>query len=192
MKNQVDFANGANIYTSTLFESDLIFGRGWAYGIEFLLRKKLGKLTGWVGYSYSKSERQFDQIDNGKPFPSKFDRTHDFSFVSVYNLNHRWTFGLNWTLFTGNAISIPYGKYEVDGKVIKSYSERNAFRMPIYHRLDLSVTYMTKGGNTWNFSLYNAYGRRNAYALLFSDNNAYVVKLSLFSFVPSISYNFTF
>jgi len=192
MKNQVDFKNGADIILSTLFESDLAFGKGKAYGLEIMLRKRTGKLTGWIGYSLARAERIFHEINNGLSFPPKFDRTHDFSFVMMYKINPRWSFAANWVYFTGNAITIPYGKYRINGSVIDAYSPRNAYRMPDYHRLDINFTYTTKNGNTWNFSLYNAYGRRNAYALLFHENEAMPVKLSLFSFMPSVTYNFKF
>jgi hypothetical protein len=192
MKNQVDFKNGANIVLSTLFETDLTFGIGRAYGIEFLLKRKTGKLSGWIGYSLAKAERKFDDINQGNPFPPKFDRTHDFSLVMLYQLNHHWKFSANWVYFTGNAVTIPFGKYEVNGQIIEAYTERNAFRMMAYHRLDISFTYTAQNGNFWNLSLYNAYGRRNAYALLFRDGEDNPLRLALFSFVPSISYNFKF
>lgn len=192
MQNQVDFKNGANIILSTLFESDLVFGSSQAYGIEFLLKKRLGKLTGWTGYSLSKAERKFSEINQGRPFPPKYDRTHDFSIVGAYKFNRKWTLAANWVYYTGNALSIPYGKYQIDGKIIEAYTERNAFRLPAYHRLDLSLTYTTKRGHTWNLSLYNAYGRRNTYALLFRNSEPLPVRLALFSFVPAISYNFKF
>jgi hypothetical protein len=192
MKNQVDFKNGANIVLSTLFETDLVFGSSRAYGIEFLLKKRPGKLSGWIGYSLSKAERKFSEINQGRPFPPKYDRTHDFSIVGAYKFNRKWTLGANWVYYTGNALSIPYGKYQIDGRIIEAYTERNAFRLPPYHRLDLSLTYTTKRGHTWNVSLYNAYGRRNTYALLFRNDEPIPVRLALFSFVPAISYNFKF
>jgi hypothetical protein len=192
MQNQVDFKNGANIYFSTLMESELVFGTGSSYGIEFLLKKKLGNLTGWLGYSIAKAERKFDEINRGKPFPPKHDRTHDLSIVSMYKFNYKWTLAANWIYYTGNAVTIPYGKYQVNGKIIYAYTERNAFRMPAYHRLDLSLTYTTQNGHNWNLSLYNAYGRKNAYTILFRNDDRKPLKLSLFSFLPSLSYNFKF
>lgn len=192
LRNQVDFKNGAEILTSTLFESNLVYGTGYAYGIELLIRRKFGKLTGWLGYSLSKTRRKFEEINQGKSFPPKFDRTHDFSIVTSYRLNDRWTLAANWVYFTGNAMTIPYGKYAVNGQIIEAYSERNAYRMPAYHRLDFSCTYTMKKGHTWNFSLYNAYGRKNAYAILMETDSSGPEKLSLFSFVPSLSFNYNF
>ncbi len=192
MQNLVDFKNGANIFVSTFFESDLVFGSGKAYGIEFLLKKKLGKLTGWTGYSLAKASRKFAEINEGRPFPPKFDRTHDFSVVGMYKINPKWTFAANWVYCTGNAVTIPYGKYQIAGKTVDLYTDRNAYRLPAYHRLDISITYTTRRGHTWNLSLYNAYGRRNTYALLFRNDESLPIRLALFSFVPSITYNFKF
>ncbi|MCK5077822.1 MAG: TonB-dependent receptor [Calditrichia bacterium] len=192
MINQVDFENGADIFMSTLFESELVFGSGRAYGIEFLLKKRLGKLTGWAGYSLSKTEKKFNEINQGKPFPAKFDRTHDLSFVGLYKFNRKWTLGINFVYYTGNATTVPYGKYKINGKIINAYTERNAFRLPAYHRLDINLTYYTRKGHNWNFSVYNAYGRKNTYALLFRSDNPDPLRLAIFSFVPSISYNFKF
>jgi hypothetical protein len=192
LRNQVDFRNGAEILTSTLFESNLVTGIGYAYGIEFFLKRKMGNLTGWIGYSLARSRRRFEELNQGKVFPTRSDRTHDFSIVASYNLNPKWNFSGNWVYFTGNALTIPYGKYAVNGHVIEAYSERNAFRMPAYHRLDISCTYTMTKGHTWNFSLYNAYGRKNAYAILIEGEDLRPEKLSLFSFVPSLSFNYIF
>lgn len=197
MQNQIDFKNGANIFLGTFFESELVFGRGWAYGSEFFLKKRLGKLTGWIGYTLSKTLRQFPEINCGKSFPARYDRIHDFSIVAIYKASRKWTFSANWVYFTGDAVTIPSGKYEVDSRILDAYTERNAYRMPCYHRLDLSVTLTTKRSGSWNISLYNAYGRKNAYAILFRENMANpniteAVRLSLFSFFPSITYNFEF
>ena len=192
MRNQVDFTDGANIFLSTLFESDLAFGAGESYGIEFLLKKNAGKLTGWIGYSLAKTIRRFDDINDGIPFPPKFDRTHDFSVVAIYRIDKKWTLAANWVLYTGNALTIPFAKYQLEGRTFHAYTPRNGFRLPMYHRLDINFTYTTVSGNTWNFSLYNAYGRKNAYTLYFEENERYPTKLSLFSFVPSITYNFKF
>ncbi len=192
MQHLVDFKNGANIFFSTFFGSDLVFGNGKSYGIEFLLKKNLGKLTGWMGYSLAKSDRKFSEINQGKPFPPKFDRTHDFSIVAMYKINPKWTLAATWVYYTGNAVTIPFGKYQIAGQILEAYSDRNAYRLPAYHRMDINFTYTTRKGHTWNLSLYNAYGRRNTYALLFRDDEPDPLRLALFSFVPSISYNFKF
>jgi len=197
MRNQIDYEDGANFILSNLFESDLAFGRGWAYGAEFFLRKRFGKLTGWLGYSLSRSKRQFEEINAGKPFPARNDRPHDFTAVGIYQLSERWTFSVNWIYFSGTPMTIPYGNYTVDGRVVHAHTPRNGYRMPAYHRMDIGITYKTKKHGSWNFSLYNAYGRRNVYTILFRENElnperTEAVRLSICSFMPSISYNFTF
>ncbi|MFC1724167.1 TonB-dependent receptor domain-containing protein [candidate division KSB1 bacterium] len=197
LRNQIEYKNGANIFLGNFIESELTFGKGWAYGVEFFVRKNFGKLTGWLGYTISKSNRKFYEINNNKSFPAKFDRTHDFSAVGIYNLNDRWTFSFNWVYFTGDAYTIPVGRYQIAEHTFDLFTDRNSFRLPAYHRLDLGITYKTKGGNSLNFSLYNAYGRKNIFTLIFrrkedDPNTREIVKLSLFSFIPSLTYNFTF
>jgi len=197
MQNQIDYKDGADLLLSSYYDSELAFGRGWAYGAEFFVKKQIGKLTGWIGYTISKSARKFSEINDGKSYPATYDRTHDFAIVGIYKLNERWTFSANWIYQTGMAITMPYGKYIIDGRVIEAYTERNAFRMPAYHRMDIGITYETQNGGTWNFTLYNAYGQRNAYSIYFRNKQGSrqikeAVKLSLFSYVPSLSYSFTF
>jgi outer membrane receptor protein involved in Fe transport len=197
MKNQLDFKDGADIFLSSLFESEVARGRGWAYGAELFLKKRQGRFQGWIGYTLSRSKRQFAEINNGKAYSAGNDRPHDFAIVCLYQIHERLTFSANWVYHTGSPVTVPYGKYQIDGQVYTAYTSRNAYRMPAYHRLDIGVTYKTKKHGIVNFTLYNAYGRRNAYAILIRENewnpnNIEAVKLSLFSFIPSISYNFTF
>ncbi len=197
MDNLIDFKDGANIILQNYFESELAFGEGWSYGIELMLKKNIGRFSGWIGYSLSKSMRQFDAINNGNAYPSKFDRTHDFSIVANYELSEHWKVSANWVFASGYNTTIPLGKYKVDEFVVKSYSERNAYRTPDYHRFDLSITYETSGGSVWNLTLYNAYARNNVYTMLFRENErnrqmTEAVKYSLFGIVPSISYTMKF
>jgi hypothetical protein len=197
MRHQIDLKDGADIYLSSLFESEVAFGKGWAYGAELFLKKRVGRLIGWIGYTWSRSKRQFDEINNGKSYPARNDRIHDIAIVGMYELSPKWTFSANWIYQTGTPVTIAYGSYILDGQVLEAYSSRNAYRMPAYHRLDIGFTYKTHNKGTWNFSLYNAYGRKNAYAILFeeSDWNPVVkepTRLALFSFVPSITYSFKF
>lgn len=197
MRNLLDFRDGANLFYSNFFESEYIIGDGRAYGAEFFLKKGYGPLTGWIGYTIGRTERKFQEINYGDWFPAKFDRTHDFSIVLMYQANEKWNFSANWVYSTGNAITIPYGKYEVDGKVFEAYSARNAYRVPAFHRLDLSVSYENDLGGVWNLSLYNAYSRKNTYSILFRDKanspgSKEAVRLSLFSIVPSLTYTLRF
>ncbi len=195
MKNLVDYKNGANIFLNEFVESELVFGKGKSYGAEFLVSKRSGKLTGWFGYTLSRTRNKFDAIDNGAAFPARQDRTHEVSLVGMYDLSNSWKLSGTWVYHTGNAVTFPSGKYKVDDHIVNLYTERNGYRMPAYHRLDLSLT-LKGDGWSWNFSLYNAYGRRNAYSIYFRKNEAdlsktEVVRMSLFSFFPSLTYNFT-
>jgi len=200
MQNQIDYRNGADILVNQYIEGELLFGKGRAYGLEVMARKNTGRLTGWIGYTLSRTERQIEGINNGNWYKARQDRTHDVSIVGTYELTERWSLSALWTYNTGNAVTFPTGKYMVDDQVLFSYTERNAGRMPAYHRLDLSAT-MTrkwkKHESTWNFSLYNAYGRQNAYTITFQENEhdanrTSAIKTSLFRWVPSISYGFKF
>lgn len=201
MSNQIDYIDGANIISNEPSETQLLFGMGRAYGAEFLIRKNKGKFTGWLGYTLSRTERQIDGINNGDWYVAKQDRTHDISLVGVYELSKKWTISGTFVYYTGNAVTFPSGKYNINNQTVFLYTERNAYRMPAYHRMDLSATWKFKKRGRWesdlNFSLYNVYGRQNAYAILFEDdpddpNVTRAVQTSLFRWVPSITYNFKF
>jgi hypothetical protein len=201
MQNQIDYKNGADLLVNNHVESELVFGSGIAYGVEFFLKKHIGDFTGWISYSWSKSERKFDAIDNGNPFPAKYDRRNDISLVGSYQLNEKWNFSATWVYNTGNAVTFPSGKYMVDGNIINLYSERNGYNMPDYHRLDLGVTYYFEKHGSYksnlNFSMYNAYGQKNAYSIAFKKSESDPTKTEavmtyLFTFFPSVTYNFNF
>lgn len=201
MQNQVDYRNGAQVFTNLPIETQLLFGKGRAYGIEWLMKKRLGKFSGWISYTISKTERKIEGINNNNWYNARQDRTHDLAIVGMYQLNRKWTLSANWIYYTGDAVTYPSGKYRVDNEVYFYYSERNGYRMPNYHRLDLGATKQLKKGKQFsselNFSLYNAYGRANAYQINFREsetdpNKTEAVQISLFTFVPSISYNFKF
>jgi len=201
MQNQIDYRDGAEVFTNAAIETQLLYGKGRAYGIEWLFRKKTGRLTGWVSYTLSKTERKIDGINNNQWYNARQDRTHDIAIVAMYQLNEKWTLSANWIFYTGDAVTYPSGKYTVDNEVYFYYSERNGYRMPNYHRLDVGATKQLKRGKRFsselNFSIYNAYGRANAYQISFRESETdptktEAVKTSLFTFVPSISYNFKF
>ncbi|MBO0593510.1 TonB-dependent receptor [Cellulophaga sp. E16_2] len=201
MQNQVDYRTGAELVFNENVESQLLFGKGWSYGAEFYIKKNIGKLTGWLSYTWSKTERKFDGIDNGNPYPASWDRTHDLSLVGIYKLNPKWTFSGTFVYRTGNAVTYPVGKYQIDDEVINLYSTRNADRFPAFHKLDLGVTKLIKKTKRWElsvtYSLYNAYGRKNAFLIDFQEaendpTRTEAVKLSLFSFYPAASLNFKF
>ncbi|MEE9429467.1 MAG: TonB-dependent receptor [Melioribacteraceae bacterium] len=201
MQNLIEYKDGADIFLNDFIESQLVFGKGRSYGMELLVKKKSGKFSGWLGYTLSTTKRQFDNINNGKEFSDRYDRTHDFSIVGIYDLDNNWSLSANWIYYTGDAATFPSGKYEVDGMITNLYTERNGHRMPDYHRLDLGATYYFTRSQTeemsLTFSLYNAYGRENAYSISFEKseidpNITQAVKLALFSFVPSLTFNFRF
>lgn len=200
LQNQIDYRNGANITNSLQpIEQMLLFGIGRAYGIETQFKKKTGKLTGWVSYTLSKTEKKIDQINNNQWYNARQDRTHDLAIVATYELNPRWTLSGNWIFYTGDAVTYPAGKYSINGVTTYYYTERNSHRMPNYHRLDLSANVVLKKTKKFSselsFGVYNAYGRENPYVINFRDNKdnpniVEAVQTSLFRFIPSISYNF--
>ena len=201
LQNQIDYKNGANLVFNSTVESELVFGRGWAYGAELMVKRNSGRLNGWLSYTWSKTMRQFDEISNGNPFPARHDRTHDVSLVAMYDLTRKLKLSATWVYYTGNAVTFPSGKYEIDGKTIGYYTERNGYRMPDYHRLDLGLVWLRKKTDrfesSWNFSVYNAYARENAYFIDFrtkEDNpsETEAVQVSLFKAIPSVSYRFKF
>lgn len=201
MKNQIDYKDNADVFLNDDAEAELLHGEGRAYGLEAFAKKKCGRLTGWISYTLSRSERKIAQINQDHWYPSKQDRTHDFAIVCTYSISPRWSISSNWIYYTGNAITFPSGKYTVDGNVVNYYAQRNGYRMPDYHRLDVntSVQLSRRKGfqSELNFGLYNAYGRKNAYMILFRTNDTdktktETVKVYLFSFIPSVSWNVKF
>lgn len=201
MQNLIDYKVGADIFLNNTLESELIYGDGHAYGAEFFLKKRKGRFTGWLSYTYSRTFRNFDDTDGGNTFPARQDRIHDVSIVGMYNLSDKVRLSASWVFNTGDAVTFPSGQYTIGDAVVPYYTERNGYRMPDYHRLDLGITIQrkktTKFESSWNFSVYNAYGRENAYQITFEQNEANptateAVQLSLFKWVPSFSYNFKF
>ena len=201
LKNQIDYKNGADLVFNSTVEAELVFGRGWAYGAEFMFKRNFGRLNGWVSYTWSRTMRQFDEINNGKAFPARQDRIHDLALVGIYELAPKWSLSASWVFNTGNAVTFPSGKYEIDGLVAGYYTERNGYRMPPYHRLDVGLTWQRKKTekfeSNWNFSVYNLYARENAYFIQFrqkEDNPAITeaVQFAIFKAIPSVSYRFKF
>ncbi len=199
MQNQIDYRDNSDD-RDLILERQLLYGKGRAYGVEFLAKKNKGKLTGWLGYTISKSERKIDGVNNNEWYDLRYDRTHDFTVVGMYDLSPRLALSAVWTYQTGNAVTLPVGVYELNNETAYYYTGRNEYRMPAYHRLDLGATWQMpnrrKLKSELAFSLYNAYGRQNPYLIRFSkeDNSDRVIaeQTALFRFVPSISYNFKF
>jgi outer membrane cobalamin receptor len=201
MQNQIDYKDGADITNSDVVETELLFGKGRAYGIEFFLKKKYGKFNGWIGYTLSRTERLIDGINESGWYPARQDRTHDLSLVGIYELSPKWTLSASWVYNTGNAVTFPSGKYRINEQVVFYYTERNGYRLPDYHRLDVGATLQLKKTERFSselvFSIYNAYGRENPFIINFRENEnnpsmTEAYQVALFKMVPSVSYNFRF
>ncbi|MFA9391956.1 MAG: carboxypeptidase-like regulatory domain-containing protein [Prolixibacteraceae bacterium] len=201
MQNQIDYKTGADLLLNEMVESQLLYGEGKAYGAEFLFEKKEGKLTGWIAYTLARSIKQIDGINKGNWYPARQDRLHDLSIVAIYNLGSKWTISGTWVYYTGNAVTFPAGKYYIEGNVASLYTERNGFRMPDYHRMDLGATWLLKQTDRYkselNFSVYNAYAHKNPYSFIFSEDRdnpgqTKSTMVYLFSAIPSVSWNFKF
>jgi len=216
MQDIIDYKIDAQVTLNPLVEGDLVFGKGRAYGAELFIKKRKGKLTGWIAYTLSRTERLFEEINSNNWYPAKQDRTHDIALVAMFQMSKRIQLSASWVYYTGNAVTYPESKYTINGQDILLYSDRNSYRMPDYHRLDLALSLKNKEFKTvvdretgklvqqkkrfqssWNFSIYNAYNRENAYSISFeqSESNPDVlqaIQLSLFKIIPSITYNFNF
>jgi hypothetical protein len=209
LNNAIDFKDHAELLLNRLFEGELRFGEGQAYGLEFLFRYQLKNLSGWVGYTLSRTERRTsttyveDGINDNKTYLATFDKPHNITVVLNYNLGKRVLIGANWVYYTGSAVTFPVGRIQVGNKYIPIFSERNGYRMPDYHRLDVSVTLLSKEkpGRKWdwdiNFSAYNVYARKNPWVINFKSsdenpNETYAEMVYLFSIVPSVTFNFKF
>jgi hypothetical protein len=202
MQNQIEYKNAARLIANANVESELLFGNGRAYGLELYAKKTKGKLSGWISYTLSRTERKFNELNNGNYFPARQDRTHDIALVGIYKLSKRWTFSGNYIYNTGNAVTYPAGKYQVGGNTTFFYTERNANRLPYTSRLDVSATLEGKDTgkrfhSSWSFGLYNALNRKNPYSIDFRDvandpSRTEAVQTSLFGIIPSVTWNFKF
>ncbi len=202
MKNVVDFKDHAQLMGNENLEQELRFGSGYSYGLELQVRKNTGRLNGWISYTLSTSKRKADDINKGDWYRSPYDKPHNISIVANYALNIKWTLAANWVYATGMPITYPTGRFLIENNYVPIYSGRNEYRYPDYHRLDLSATWkLTKPGKRFshelNFSLYNAYGRKNPWSIAFMQDAdqpdvSYAEMVYLFSFIPSITWNFTF
>ncbi len=207
--NRVDYINGAELVAQNTIETETLIGESRAYGLEFLLRKNEGDFTGWLAYTLSKSEQRTPGgaagglgINDGNWYNSNWDRTHDFSFTGSYRLNDKWRLGANMAFQTGRPVTYPNGQFQYNGLSIATYSNRNADRLPAYHRLDVSATLTPRKNKNrkwqgeWVFGIYNLYNRRNAASISFGQNNTTGVneatRTAIFGIVPSVTYNFKF
>ena len=212
--NQIDYKDHANMLINQLIEGELRFGDAWSYGIETLLRKSRGKLTGWISYAYSRSLKQIAEINNGEVFPAAFDRPHTISVTLSYATGKRWNFSSHWMYLSGAPFSSPTGFYYVNGYTVPLYGGKNNDNYPDYHRLDLSIAYcLSKPERKFQHNLmltvYNAYGRKNPFLVNFNkilDTNGKIVvpanlegdfelistSMSVAGAIPSLNYTFRF
>ncbi|SHF67368.1 Outer membrane receptor for ferrienterochelin and colicins [Mariniphaga anaerophila] len=219
MNNLIEYKEGASFSgVAEGWESKIETGRGWAYGLEVMLEKNIGKTTGWIGYTLSKSERKFENLNFGKAFPAKYDRRHDVSLVLTHRFSDKIDVGATWVYGTGNAVTLGQQTYAAGStgfsrwgvSEIQYYGGRNNYRMPAYHRLDVGVNFHKQkkhGIRTWSLGVYNAYSRQNPFYLFWGHNSksgyneqgkyyetseTALKQLSLFPLIPSVSYTFKF
>lgn len=205
MQNQIEYREG---YSPSLRdpEEEFVFGKGWSYGAELFVNKVRGQLTGWVGYTLSWTWRQFPLLNEGEKYFAKYDRRNDLSLVAAYELNSKWKLGGVFIYATGNATSLPERFYVIDGVLTQEYSAINKYRLPAYHRLDVSATYTPQHKekkrvqSSWVFSIYNLYNRKNPYFIYFDQTGSpyngslkiQAKQVSLFPILPSVTWNFKF
>lgn len=203
LKNQIDYVNGANLLLNKNLEGELIYGIGRAYGLEFYLKKNTGKLTGWVSYTLSRTERKVNTINNNEWYPSRYDRLHNLYLVAIYSPNKKWDFSSNFIYSSGTPNTFPTMQYIFQGLNIphNDLGARNNNRISPYIRLDFAVTMQGKQREKyscyWVLSVYNAMSRRNAMDIYFRNNDKTglneAVRFSVVgSIVPAVSYNFKF
>ncbi len=209
VQNRIDYIDGADLIGNNAIEQVILNGKSRAYGWEVLLRKNTGKLSGFIAYTLSRSEQQTPGrtpietgINNGEWYKTPYDKVHDLSITASYELNQKWSFGAIFALQSGRPVTYPNGYYEYQGIHIPSYSLRNENRLPAYHHLDISATYIPKPEKTkgwqgeWVFSIYNLYNRKNAASISFRQNEDSGIneasRLSIFGIIPSVTYNFKF
>ncbi|MCH7410386.1 TonB-dependent receptor [Belliella sp. DSM 111904] len=216
MKNLIDLRQGASVLFTDRVETEILVGDGYAYGAEFLLRKNVGKTTGWLSYAYSRTWRKIEGISFDRWYNPRFDRPHDLNLVLNHQFDKQWSANLTFVYTTGQAVTFPAGSYVVDSQRLPLYTgERNADRFPDYHRMDASVTWKNvdkgkKWRGSWNFSIYNLYGRKNPFSYQFTEifndeinftptstepitsRRPGTVMTYLFTFLPSLTYNFEF
>jgi len=221
LDNLVEYEEGADPQNTVNanFDDQFVFGSGYSYGAELFIKRREGRLTGWLGYTWSKTIRQFDEIDEGREFPSRWDRRHDLSIVGSFELNKKVTLGAAFVYATGQAVTLPVNRYLINGQIVSEFVDRNGFRLAPYHRMDVSatlngnptkevkdpesgelITVPKKVISSWTFGIYNVYNRANPYFIFFENSGdlasgeleVNAQQVSLFSILPSITWNFEF
>jgi hypothetical protein len=209
IKNRIDYVDGADLIANDNIEQVILNGKSRAYGLEILFKKTEGRFKGWFAYTLSKSEQKTEGrttietgINNGEWYKTPYDKTHDVSITTSYDLNKKWTLSSNFIFQTGQPTTYPNGQYEYNGINIPNYEARNSSRLTAYHRLDVSATYVPKPNSKkrwkgeWVFGIYNIYNHKNAASISFRENqdtgNNEALRLAIFGAIPSVSYNFKF
>ena len=204
--NQIEFNDQFTPEFNVELEEDFVFGKGRSYGVELFFKKRLGDFNGWVGYTFSKTDRKFKELNDGKRYPAKFDRTHDVSLNVAYDINKVISIGATFVYATGNAFTIATEAYFIDNSIITGYGDRNGIRLKAYHRLDIAMTvtpkyvHDRKFKSSFNFSIYNLYNRKNVYFMypniegdvVTGNAEIQLIEVSIFPIIPSFTWNFKF
>ena len=201
MDHIIDFKDNADLFLNNNIESQLLTGYANAYGIEFYLKKDYGKIKGWISYSLSKVTNHIDGINNNKPYSPTYDKPHNLKIVTLYDLSDRWTFSSSFALCSGSNLTVPAGTFQYYGASFNYYTQRNAYRVPAYHQLDVSISYhpetTKKLQSEFLLSINNVYNRKNIF-MVYSRPDQYNLdqsksyKLYLYGIFPSLAYNFKF
>ena len=212
MNNLIAYKDGSGLFELTDWQDRITQGKGEAYGLEFFLQKKTGKLSGWIGYTLAWNNRQFTDLNEGRAFPYRYDRRHDISIVAMYEISKKINISGTWVYGTGNAVTLPKSRYEVvvTGENpdysyltnVEQYGDRNSYRMNPYHRLDIGISFIKtreKRTRTWSIGAYNTYANNNPFFVYFDteylDNGTQervLKQVSLFPLIPYVTYSFKF
>ncbi len=200
MRNVYDYRSGVTIFSSINLEQLILGGKGRSYGMELMLRKNSGRLTGWISYTLSKTRTKIDGINDNRWYDASNDRRHDLNVVAMYDLTDRWSLSASFLYASGQALSVPDAKYQLSGGTVYYYSQRNSYRTPATHRLDVSATYRHVGRKLtyeWTFGIYNLYNHYNPYMIYFENcpenpSGTRAVQYSMYGLVPSVSYTLKF
>ena len=201
--NIIDYKDNADLFLNPHVETQVFKGKGQSYGAEFFIEKKYGKITGWISYTLSKTTKQINGINNNNPYPATYDKRHNLSVVLIYKLSNAWDLGSTFKFTSGGYITIPEGSFQYYGASFNYYTSRNGYKLPPYHRLDVSFTYrnpkkqLRNRKPEWNFGIYNLYGRKNIFSLFIRQDDyaldiSRAYKMYLYGITPYLSYNFRF
>jgi len=203
MNRSIDFADHAQLILNPYLEGEIRTGYAESYGAELFLRYTDKRFSGWLSYTWSRTIRHLDEVNDGIPYPAPYDKPHDLALVGSYDISDRISVSANWIFSSGLPFTLPTGRYKIQGNIIPLYTGRNQYRLEDYHRLDVAIIIREKASSRkpwrgeWNFSVYNAYARKNTWTLNFvqdseDPNRTYAEKTYLFSIIPAITYNFNF